>query len=780
MSSRPGSAALERFLEARTVEAVRASVRLGVEACRTLTGRLDEALCELAAPVERAGLALVALGSYGRRELCRHSDVDIMLLVRGESGAAVNAVLYPLWDAGLKVGHSVRTTEQAIESARQNVETLTSLLDARLICGDSKLYEGFLEARRKLVRAERARMRAELGERRRALVEREPWQLQEPDVKTSRGGLRELHVTHWLALAEAIADGREASPLAPELEAAQATLLSVRNALHALVERPNDRYRLDLAAPAAELLGVARLECGRGLFEAMRAVDGAAEAALRGEAAGANAKGLLRRVFGRGDGGQPERGTEEGVVPDLERLLAALREPCAGLDPLPKEPWLERILPEWDVLRALPHIAPFHRHPVDVHVIRAVAEARHAAVEDSEQTGTTIAAEEFGHPDELILGALLHDIGKGHEGDHSDAGAVIAERFAARAGLDDDAAHRLTMTAQHHLLLPTVATRRDIADERVIREVAETVENATILHLLYVVAVADARASGPDVWNPWKATLMRSLYLRVLDQLSRAGAEDVTASQLRRQAVTAELSGRFGEERVRGHLEQLPTNYLLSTPPEVVGSHLELIERAAGGTALGHDREGDLDRLTIVTRDRPGILSLVAGTLAVHNVNVHGGSAYTRDDGVAIEVMYVSDALGHGIDERRWARVSQDVPLALGGEFPLDARLEETRNAYRREAAAPIETTVHVDNAGSDRYTIVEVNAADRLGLLYAITHALHGMSLDIHLAKVDTVGREVVDAFYVLRENGRRVSEPDEVTRLQRRIVEAVAALDR
>ena len=169
----------------------------------------------------------------------------------------------------------------------------------------------------------------------------------------------------------------------------------------------------------------------------------------------------------------------------------------------------------------------------------------------------------------------------------------------------------------------------------------------------------------------------------------------------------------------------------------------------------------------------------MAGTLAVHNVNVLGGSAYTRDDGVAIEVMYVSDGLGHGIDERRWARVRRDVPLALVEQFPIDDRLAETRAAYRREPPASIETSVHVDNAGSDEYTIVEVNAADRIGLLYAITHVLHSLSLDIHLARVDTVGHEVVDAFYVLHKDGRRLDAPDDIARLQSRIIEAVRALD-
>jgi [protein-PII] uridylyltransferase len=411
--------------------------------------------------------------------------------------------------------------------------------------------------------------------------------------------------------------------------------------------------------------------------------------------------------------------------------------------------------------------------------MRAVAEAKRALVEDADGTGTTVVAGELSDHDEVLLCALLHDIGKGHEGDHSHVGAVIAERFAARAGLDPERTRRLVDLVRLHLLLPTVATRRDIADERVIREAADAIEDPRTLRLLYLVGVADARATGPDVWSAWKAQLMRTLYLRVLARLE-ADAEPEVASVREREEVMRELSGQFDEHVIAQHLRQLPPSYLLGTPAETVGEHLALIDRAAGGTAVDHDRVGDVDRVTIVTRDRPGILSQVSGALAVHNVTVLGGIAYTRDDGVAIDVMYVGDGLAHGIDERRWARVIEAVPQALAGEFPIDERLAETRSAYASVMQpAPIPTTVNVDNVGSDAYSIIEVTAADRLGLLYAITHVLHGMGLDIHVAKVDTIGREVVDAFYVRRQNGRRVEAPDEIERLRARVVEAVTALD-
>ena len=235
----------------------------------------------------------------------------------------------------------------------------------------------------------------------------------------------------------------------------------------------------------------------------------------------------------------------------------------------------------------------------------------------------------------------------------------------------------------------------------------------------------------------------------------------------------------------------MPLNYLLSMEPLAIGRHIELIahgvlgSRRAGARGaltpmLHHDRIGSIDRLTIVTADQPGILRAVAGTLTVHNVNVLGGTAFTRDDGIAVDVMHLADARGREIDERRWDRIIEAVPSAIAGEFPLEQRLAETREAYREPpVAAAIPTSVTVDNTGSEDYSIVEVRAADRLGLLYAITSVLHELALDIHMAKVNTLGHEIVDAFYVRRANGRRIEDEDEIERLAAHVTDAVDALD-
>lgn len=791
--------ALAGFLEARSAEAGRAFVRMhgvgaaGTAACRRLTDVLDDALRTLAAPLGDRGAAVVAVGGYGRREMARHSDIDVMLLVASEPGtAAINAVLYPLWDASLKVGHAVRTVEQVVAAGDERPETLTALLDARLIAGDRTLWEQFERARHRLARKRQAWLGAELRAAFEARVQQEPWQLQELDLKNGRGGLRDIQTIGWLNSVDAFAADEDVLhdiTLDPPVRDARELLLTTRNVLHWLEDRPNDRFRRDLTPAVAEWLAVDRHAWERQVLNATRTIDHAVRERLSTITDAPRRRwfgGLLRRPSAitlptRGDAIDSDASPTPDA--DLNALRAAVREAVTSpaLEPLPRAPWLERVLPEWEALRGLPHVAPFHQHPVDTHALRAVAEALYAVEHDDDATGTPEAAARHGDIDELVLATLLHDIGKGHEEDHSLAGAVIAERFAARVGMDAERAQRLTLAVRHHLLLPSVATRRDIADPRVIHETAEIIGDARALHLLYLISIADGRATGPDVWNAWRAQLLQGLYMRVLDVLT-AETGAASATERRRQAVEAALADRYAAQRVQQHLDALPPSYVLSTPAETIAEHLDLLaaaEHAPERTTVHHERVGDVERLTIVTPDRPGILSQVAGVLAVHNVSVLGGVAYTREDGMAIDVMHVGDGLGVGIDERRWERISAALPEGLAGRFPIDARLAETRAAYAGRltlGAAPIQPTVHVDNLGSEAYSIVEVTAEDRIGLLYDITTALRGLALDIHLAKVDTLGREVVDAFYVRRENGRRVDELDEIERLRERVLEAIA----
>ena len=754
----------------------------GLVRCQQNADALDAALTGLAA--EQRGeleFAVVAVGGYGRREQSRHSDIDVMLLVpRGADEAAATRLLYPLWDAGLKVGHSVRTVGEIGEAA-DHLETFTALLDARLVAGDGALFEQLEVALTRLTRSRRQKLLTGLRERHDLLQHAEPWQLQATDLKNARGGLRQLQFIHWLARAEQRAGERTGPTLSAELHAARERLLATRQAVHALAERPTDTFRDDLAIRVASWLGEETTSCARALYGAMRTVDRAASEALAARPGGRR----WWQLWHRSAAASPPAREPETAPSDLEALRRALRRVAdesvmVDLDPLPRAAWLERLIPEWEAIRARRHIAPFHIHPVDSHLLRTVAEAAHIAEHDNgDRSGSVEVAAEVGDRDELLLAAFLHDIGKGREEEHSAAGAVIAERFCARAGLDAAATQRLVTTVEQHLLLPAVATRRDIADPRVISEVAEAVGTPRVLQLLYLVAIADSRATGPDVWSAWKAQLMRSLYERVLAVLVEIGAESLdTASSLER--AQAALADRFSPEAVAEHAGQIEPGYLLSTPAETVGDHMELVAQAREhGVGVRRDELSGIDRLTIVCEDRPGLLQTLAGTLAAHQANVLGGVAYTRDDGMAIEVWHVSDALGHGIDDRRWSRILEAIPGALDGSYALEERLARVREMYPAPPAT-IAPVVHVENTASDEYSVLEVTAQDQPGLLHAITHALSEIGIDIHLAKVDTLGPEVFDAFYVRRENGRRIEDRDEIERVEQRVLDAIAGLAR
>ncbi|MCY4639915.1 MAG: HD domain-containing protein [Chloroflexi bacterium] len=812
--------ALALFLAARAERGPQPAREAGSRACARLTALLDAALSSLAASLLGGDIAVVAVGGYGRREQSRHSDVDLMLLAERAYHEEATALLYPLWDAKLAVGHSVRDVGQTVEAARQSVETATALLDARLVCGDARIFARFVEARRQAARRAQRSLAAELEARRRERIAGERWQLASPHLKAGRGGLRDFHTVRWLDALDAVdGDGGEPAEPAPELASARETLLATRTALHALSDRPNDRLYHDAGPAVASWLGEENETWGRRVLHAMRTIDAASAARLeRAEPRRASGPRRWWGALGRGRGASSSppaaAGASEGQADAPGQLAAALSAlgarggdaghedaSAAPLDPLPPAAWLAELLPEWEGIRCRQHAVSFHLHPVDVHSACSVAEVWRASRIEEEDTGTVEAAAALDDEALLLLAALLHDIGKGDSGDHAETGAAIAERVARRLRLDAGRSRRLIAAVRHHLLLPTIAIRRDIADTRVIAEVARAVSDARTLHLLYVLAVADARATGPEAWGRWKAQLMRLLYYRVLARIEEGRADETAAEAelARRDATIAQVAALEGAPPaavIRRHVDGLPPPYVLTTPPAEIAAHLALIEGAAGAstrTALSRSRSAGVERLTIVTRDRPGVLATLAGTLASHSVTVLGGACYTRDDGWAIDVVSVDDALGHGIDAARWRRIEENIPPALAGQFPIDQRLTQTRATYgdrprarngegRRvnEPAAPsIAATVRVDNAAADRYSVVEVSVADRPGILYAIARAINGLSLDIYLAKVDTWGAEVVDTFYVQGEGGRRVTQPDQIERLRTAVTEAIADLD-
>ncbi|MCU1379040.1 MAG: glnD [Acidimicrobiales bacterium] len=759
-----GAAAL---LDGRTAVIDDTSLR-GRAMCRALSDATDRwlaALFEEATRGDGRGLTLVATGGYGRQELAPGSDLDVWLLHDGRDdvSAVAERLWYPIWDAGLKLGHAVRTPKQAQAMIGEDLDTATASLSARHVAGETALASDFVGValdrwRRKGVRwldTLHVRLIARHG------LAGEVAFLLEPDLKEGRGGLRDIHALRWAEATRPVMLPGDAEVLT----AAEDTLLDVRVALHRLTKRAADDLLLDRQDEVAAALGDADADALMARVSAAgRTVAWVSDEAWRREMS--TFRTSIGRAFRR------ERSVGPGLVlrdqeihvdpaadfEDRSLVLRAGAVAAASMMPIDRQsldllaarapaldgPWpdaarealvdllskghaaipvletldqrhlLERVLPEWGAVRSKPQRNALHRFTVDRHLCEAAANA----------AGFTTTV---GRPDLLLIGTWLHDIGKGYPGDHTDVGIELVTAIGARMGFPPDDVDTLVAMVRHHLLLPDVATRRDLSDPHVIQGVAAAAGSLQTLELLAALTEADSRATGPSAWGPWKAELVNEL--------------------VRRAAHV--LRGGEPEEQVDGF----------------PGAEVRAL-MALGRTVV----RVDAPQLTVVAPDRPGLFSRVAGTLALKGLTVLAAEA-GGGDGMAASQFRVES----GGTEVSWDEVVADVRKAIDGRLAIEARLAQRARTGRRMPAAMrlvAEPSVRVDNTASGNSTVVEVRAPDRLGVLYRITRAFADLDLDIRSAKVATLGHEVVDSFYVRTTSGSKIEDRDHVRELERAIL--------
>ncbi|HVF74855.1 MAG TPA: [protein-PII] uridylyltransferase [Acidimicrobiales bacterium] len=721
--------------------------------CRAYASLADSWLGSLLG--DERGVALVAVGGYGRGELAPCSDLDVVLVHDGRKdiGEVAERIWYPIWDAGLALDHSVRTVKQALAVATADLKAALGLLEARWVAGDVGLAGELATRATEQWQKQWKHWMPRLDEsvRARHAEFEEVAFLLEPELKEGRGGLRDAHLLRVL-------------PSTADVSAAHDVLLRVRVALHLRADRALDRLLLqeqdavaaDLGYADADLLmadvaaaGRAVAWAGDDVWSRLRTkakwkngvlapgvVLRGGEVALDTEARPASDPGLALRAgaqvartgapFSREaldrlavevpDPGDPWSDDVRGA---LVALLGAGPAAIPVLETLDQKGLLVRLLPEWAAVRSKPQRNAYHRFTVDRHLLETAANA--AAL-----------LRRVARPDLLLLGALLHDIGKGFPGDHTEVGMDLVAAVGARMGLPKPDVDVLVAMVRHHLLLPDAATRRDIDDPATIETVAEAVGDRDTLELLAALTEADSLATGPSAWGAWKAGLVSELAARV-------------ARRLEGDAPAAQAS-------------TLPT-------PEHVAlmAQREVVVQQDG------------DRLTVVAPDRPGLFARVAGTLSLHGLDVRSAAVASSDDGMAVEVFEVEPAFG---SQPEWPRVTADVERALGGRLALDARLTERARVYARRrasAARPAEPRVLIDNDATSAATVVEVRAPDDVGVLYRITRALADADLDVRRAKVSTLGHEVVDAFYVVDREGRKVEDQEHLAEVERAILDAL-----
>lgn len=713
------------------------------------------------------GWAVMATGGYARGVLAPGSDIDVVLLHGPkDSDARVREVAellwYPFWDAGLKLSPGAHSVRSLMSLAGAELDTATSVLSVRCLAGDAAAVAQVQAAAR-----EQWQQRPFVWLQRLVDSAQQRWSktgavasLLEPDLKDGRGGLRDHDMMRWALRTDRADVAACLEEPFDDLAGPAETLLAARCELHRATGRANNVLLLQDQDRVAETMGFADADAlMRTIAGAAHAIEWAGErfwmrvAALA--ASGGRASRSRRATATVIADGVAEVDGEAQVVDGADvdeqsfvfrfaaaaahagipmssrslRLLASRGTPpgedwsertrrafvsllgsgewlVPTAEALERYSLLSRFVPEWRVVRSLPQRNAFHRFTVDHHLLQTIANAA-AFVRDVKR------------PDLLLVGALMHDLGKGHPGDHTEVGVELCDVVLRRMGFDDDDRRVITQMVRHHLLLPETATRRDLSDPRTAANVAEAVGDVVTLELLRALTEADSLATGPSAWSAWKASLIDELVDRAGDVI-RHGA---------------------------------PERVVVVVPPDLAG--LAARAEADGAVHIEHVDTPDAHLLRIAGADRAGLFATITGVLALRGLDVLGATAVTlvgERGATAIDEFRVARRDDRDID---WARVERDLAAGLDGTLDVDRGLEEhLRQQSRRRravAAAPPRLEVLVSNDESDTTTIVEVRAPDAPVVLYRVAHALAGLGLDIRSAVVATLGHEVVDVFYVV-----------------------------
>ncbi|MFI5888859.1 [protein-PII] uridylyltransferase [Actinoplanes sp. NPDC051513] len=687
-------------------------------------------------PGHLPGVSLVAVGGLGRRDCAPYSDLDLVLLHNGTAGIdrIASGLWYPIWDARLGLDHSVRTLPEALSVAHDDVKVALGLLDARHVAGDAALSGELIAAASDQWRRTAVRLMPQLKELTTArwASHGELAFLLEGDLKEAAGGLRDVTILRGIGRA-GVAD-----TMRPAVRAANLRLLDTRDALHLAVGRRVDRLVAQERAAVAELLeiddGDALLRRVAGdartvahaVDDAWRAVDRVTAGRRRGGPGSPTRRPVARDVVEQ-DGELVLARTAIGPVPDPSLSLrvaaaaATVRLPIARATsewlaafspPLPN-PWppaaraalvsllgsgpgllpawetcdryglIDAWLPEWARMRSLPQHHPIHRFTLDRHLVQAAYEA-------------TAYTREVERPDLLLIGSFLHDVGKGLPGDHSVVGAPIAGEIAARIGLPPADVATIEKLVLLHLLLPDVATRRDLSDPVTISTVAAQVGDTATLDLLHALARADSHATGPAAWSDWKGRLMAELVSRVHTALDT------------------------------GELPEPPT-----PDPELLEGDLPAVHL-------------DDDRVAVAAADRRGLLGAVAACLAMHRLDVVGANASTVD-GRAIVEFFTQPRYGSPYDP---VALAADLRRVAAGDVSVTQRVRARAMSARGGTASP--RVVWQRDAATDA-AVLELRAADSPGLLYRVATALDEAGAEMRAARISTLGGDVVDAFYLV-----------------------------
>lgn len=807
-------------------------------------------------------LAIVAVGGYGRGEMAPYSDVDIAFITpykrTGWTEQVVEAMLYLLWDLGLKVGQSSRSIDETIRMALEDLTIRTALLEGRFVWGDREVYEEtsvrfWSEVAAKTGPDFVAQKMAERDDRHKRMGDSR--YVVEPNIKDGKGGLRDLHTLYWIGKyvhrvrspAALVDVGLLTQEEYRNFEKAENFLWAVRCHMHDLAGRAEDRLTFDLQRDVAERMrfaarpGKSAVERFMQLYFLNAKTVGDLTGLFLAHLDEAHAKKGRRFLpsFSRKprklhgfvlDRGRLALPSDEFFREDPVRLIelfqladlyaleihplamraarrdARLIDNKVRLDPRANELFLEmlcsarnpesvlrwmneatvfgRFIPDFGRVVAQMQFDMYHHYTVDEHSIRAIgllAEIERGDHRDDHPLSSAIVKQILSRR-VLYVAVLLHDIAKGRGGDHSVLGAEVAFKLCPRLGLSEAETETVAWLVRHHLLMSATAFKRDLADFKTILDFAQVVTSIERLRLLLVLTVVDIRAVGPGVWNSWKRQLLSDLFEAAEEVLRLGHKQRGREERIASKKTAAQTAFALPAEKFQRLAKRMPESYWIAEPDDIIIRNLRLLmdnaqEALAIDACYYPDRGATL--ITVLAADHPGLFYRIAGAIHLAGGNIIDARIHTSTDGLAVDNFLVQDPWGRPFQEAdQIQRLKQSIGDALANRSKLSPRLMAKPVALRRADAFRIAPSVLIDNKASNRFTVVEVSAADRPALLNNLALALFQSKVTLHSAHIATYGERAVDTFYVTDLFGGKIENKSRLKALEARMLEAASGM--
>ena len=789
---------------------------------------------------ENPDMAVLAMGGYGRAELAPQSDVDILILCKRKTRVvkqAATTFIQLMWDVGFELGHSVESIVESESALAQHPDTKTALIESRWVCGSQRIAR---TVKGQISRIRRKDREAFLNRKIKDALTRyekygNSYQLVEPNIKMSPGGLRDYQSLGWFGMVASRGGGLKALRkkgllLAGEerlLERAYNFLLKVRVELHNAAGTRQDHLTVRMQRVVSRRLGYGKKGGHLGVelfmkdyYTHTQTIFRITEDIIEELRFGSGADSLLGRKKVARDGkkltvriNRPrleknplyvfERQKEAGLKLDRaikSRLATLLEADLAGpaetrrmrrlfpalfrdglnntlvLHAMQETGFLGRIIPEYNFLTCLKRYDLYHHYTADEHSFKVVRNLEVLAAPPAGRPDPlTRLYSEIPDKQVLFLAALLHDIGKIKGRGHAKKGALLARTILQRMSIKNEQIDTICFLIEHHLLMSHFSQRRDPADIDTLQVFCRKIKSRTNLKYLCLLTYADLKATSPLVWTEWKHDLLWALYLKAYEFMARREKHpDKFYKSRKRRILNAFPAGTARDSALR-HLDLLPGRYLLTMQPANVKIHLKLLDQLAGQKAVvTAKRKKYFTEITFCTKDEPYRLSQLCGVLTVNDLNILDAYAFTRKDGSVIDIFHVEDLLaGASIDEERLAGIRRDLVSVLAEQKALLARVEDHVRKWKRkrDASIPVPLKVEFENDLSADFTIIDIFAPDAPGLLFKITWALSSEGLVISRARISTEANRAIDSFDVQERDGRKVTRAARLRKIRTRL---------